>query len=265
MINFYGLATVSLRLNDREELWIGDVSWAHGTELSIEAPAALVIKALGEEKLIAVAQPDVSVPDLWTGETWPGSVEFLVRPTIEDDAISAVSMASVPAIPMPLDVIEGIIRSEGIFSMPTLYAMSEDDGFVATMMLDSDQGLYVRYSSMWHLLTDDNVVDGLNATEVSAAALDMFDQFDRAGQLVNVGSMQTPEGEEAGVDVLGLGATPGGAPEGLVATVATLEVPHFESAEDLPAVLQAAVENPELRWWAERRMKALGLDAEVPW
>lgn len=37
------------------------------------------------------------------------------------------------------------------------------------------------------------------------------------------------------------------------------------SPEDVPTAIAAAIDNPDLRWWVERRIESLGLDVEVPW
>jgi hypothetical protein len=43
------------------------------------------------------------------------------------------------------------------------------------------------------------------------------------------------------------------------------DVPLLATAEDLPAAIAAAQIDPELQWWVERRAKALGLEADLPW
>jgi hypothetical protein len=39
----------------------------------------------------------------------------------------------------------------------------------------------------------------------------------------------------------------------------------LDSVDDLTAAIAAAVEDPELRWYVERRVQALGLEASLPW
>jgi hypothetical protein len=121
--------------------------------------------------------------------------------------------------------------------------------------------MYVRYSGAWHPIVDEDVVDGLNAAETAETSVDMFDQFDRAGQLVHITAMPTKDPLGPGVSMI--------ADETPVSVTAaaplTLEVPDLDTDDDLPGAIQAAVENPDLRWWVERRMKALGLTAELPW
>jgi hypothetical protein len=57
--------------------------------------------------------------------------------------------------------------------------------------------------------------------------------------------------------------------EGLVSSAwgdGTDEVPKLASVDDLPQAVQAAMDNPDLRWWVERRVKAMGLEhPEFPW
>jgi hypothetical protein len=54
--------------------------------------------------------------------------------------------------------------------------------------------------------------------------------------------------------------------EGVVAAAWGDDIPKLRSADDLPQAIQAAVDNPDLRWWVERRAKAMGLEhPEFPW
>lgn len=257
MKKFPGLATAVVG----KTTWIGYIHWEDGPATGAESPAVLVCRAMIDEKYFPITVPETPTDFLWQGTIYDSGVPgipYVVRPTTESDAIGSVPFTGFPAIPYPIPVMEYILSPEG-FHVPNLYALSEDDGFVATMLLNSDAGLYVRASNAWHLLTDDDVVDGLNVTEVIDASLDMFDQFDRAGQLVHVTAM-TPIGTEfvplrEAVDT----------PEPVLAALPTLDVPRLTGADDLPEAIQAAADNPELQWWVERRIKALGIEAELPW
>jgi hypothetical protein len=258
---FYGLATTIISRPEGDEVRIGYVSEDTGANMGLEAPIVLTNFAMGEDRYMTLSQLDTSVQGMWRGVSWPSEYTVVVRPTQEADAVNAESMSAGPHIPLPLDVIAAIHSPEGSL-MPTLWAMSEDDGFVATMMLNSDTGLYVRYSGQWHPITDDDVVDGLNVTEVDGAALDMFDQFDRAGQLVHVSAMYK-DGQPVDTSTLVTGTAED---ETIItASVDTKDVPVLDSEDDLPDAIQAAVSNPDLQWWVERRALGLGLQTDFPW
>jgi len=244
--------------------WIGYATYDTGANIGeYAAPFILIVSAMGEDKWFTLSEIDTSMQGTWLAQAWPDRFPVTVRLTDESDAVDAVTMSGGLAIPLPMELLVALHSNEGA-TVPNLYAMSEDDGFVATMMLNSDTGLYVRYSSQWHKITDDDVVDGLNVTEVDGAALEMFDQFDRAGQLVHVTAMYKDGQPVQNYEVVPEGPAPVG--EGpVIAAMTTKPVPMLSSAEDLPAALEAAEANPDLRWWVERRILALGLESELPW
>lgn len=263
MSTFRGLATVII--GDRaipDVAWIGSASSDAGVNLGRSAPVVLIIEAMDDAKVVELTDLDTSVPGNWTGRTWPDEQPVVVRPTLESDAIISTTMSGMPSVPMPLDVIGSIHASNGVFTMPTLWAMTDDDGFVVTMMLNSDTGLYVRFASAWHRLVDDDVVDGLSVVEVDDSSLEMFDQFDRAGQLVHVSAMSQggmPIPDEV------LQEPDPDAPVAVVSAAQLKEMPALASADDLPLAIAQAQADPELQWWVERRVKALGLSASLPW
>lgn len=180
-----------------------------------------------------------------------------VRNTIPDDALTAISMGGCPKIPMPVAVLAYMHLVE--FNVPHLYALSEDDGFVATMMLSTDSGIYIRYDSQWHEIMDEEAIDGLNVTEVADTALATFDEYDKAGQLVQADAMMRPDGSPVQVNVTA------GAAEAVTAG-ALLAVPQLLSRDDLDGAITAAVDDPGLQWWVSRRVRALGFaDVALPW
>ena len=260
------LSTTVIDQGGREQLWIGYASYDTGANVGgfTGTPLILVVQAMNEEKWFTLSEIDTSIQGTWLCTAWPDEFPVTVRLTQESDAVSAVSMSGGLAIPLPLELLVALHSNEGA-TVPNLYAMSEDDGFVATMMLNSDTGLYVRYSSQWHKITDDDVVDGLNVTEVDGANLEMFDQFDRAGQLVHVSAMYKDGLPVQTYDIVPEGPLPVGEAPIMASGLATKQVPMLSSADDLPAAIEAANENPDLRWWVERRILALGLESDLPW
>lgn len=198
-------------------------------------------------------------PGMWTGRVASSESvgpAITIRPTVEADAVGVFE----PSIPLPLAVISELL-SGGALTMPKLWAMSDDDGFVATMMLDSGAGLYVRYSGGWHRIIDADAVDGLTVTEVDDASLDMYDQFDRAGQMVALSAMYSG-GQPVMAEMLTEGSPATPVPP---APSETREVPLLSSAADLDSAIDAAIGDEGLQWYVERRALALGLEAEFPW
>lgn len=258
---FSALATIRARRPWGTETWIGFVSEDTGANMGLNAPIILTNTALGEERYVELSELVTSGP-IWYGKTWEQNFPVTVRPTTENDAVSAISMSGGPRIPLPVPVLAAIHQSNGEFNMPTLWSMSDDDGFVVTMMLATDVGLYVRFSNQWHLLSNDDVVDGLSVHEVDGAALDMFDQFDRAGQLVHTSAMKN-NGHPIDLDAL---VSSDALPKPVVAAVAT-EQPELklQSAEDLPDAIAAAGDDAVLQWWVATRVRALKIEADLPW
>lgn len=243
-----------------EETWIGSIlDWEAGDGV----PYVATLYAMSDARWFPMTQLDEVAPLMWQGRlaTMDGDDgdRFIIRPTVEADAVSSITMSGMPSVPMPLDVISSIHASNGEFQMPTLWAMSDDEGFVATLMLNSDAGLFVRYSGGWHRILDEDAVDGLNVTEVDDAALEMFDQFDRAGQMVALSSMPQ-NGKPVPAAVQGEPDIPGGQPEPVIR-----DVPVLASAADLPEAIIAAGDDSGLQWYVERRAKALGLSSDFPW
>lgn len=269
-------ATLIIRRRNVDEVWIGErIKIEH--EPTGNPPATLVLEAMGEQRIWPLESDPVDAGGEWTGQLLDSEVTFHTRGTLPRDAESSVTMEGFPRIPMPVDLL-AYIHSTGDHTMPDLFALTDDDGFVATMMLSAPTGLYVRYASMWHAVTDPDVVDGLTVHEVAPAALELFDARERAGQLPNVSAMQALEGGDLGIvptndPVDTVESAPFAeddeqvAPTETVMTAsgATIAVPQLRTPEDVPAALSAAAENPDIQWWVERRLKVLGIEADLPW
>lgn len=255
--------TIAITRADGDELWIGSkATWRTGDYCPID----LELHGKNETRWFPLTELEEVAPDMWSGRIQtdtPDGPRVMIRPTVETDAMSAITTFAFPHIPIPLDVLSEYLNHDGAF-MPTLWAMSDDDGFVVTLMLNSDAGLYVRYANAWLRLNDPDVIDGLNVTEVDASSLDMFDQFDQAGQMVGLSAMRF-KSQPVDTDlVTGQGNVT--APTVVESTIAEVKtVPVLSSAADLTAAIAAAAEDESLQWYVERRAAALGLDADFPW
>lgn len=181
----------------RGEYWIGDrieIEVVEGPG-DYSPPWVLLVKGMGDERSFPVRSWIEVVDGIWAGELWTddGSVgpSFDVRPTMPTDAAVAVSFTGLPRMPLPLDVISYYHRSDGTFSEYRLHALTDDEGFVVTLLLSAPTGLYVRYSSMWHPVTDNTAIENLNVHEVEAGAVDLFDGHERRDRLPNITEIQS--------------------------------------------------------------------------
>jgi hypothetical protein len=256
MMKFAGMATLIIDALGGEVAWVAD-------ELRIDdqktmgsaSPLVARFQIDDFEKHVALTSIDQSAPGYWTGVSWPNERNVVIRSTVESDAVLAHNIHS--TMPLPLAVMSYLVG--GMAPPPKLFALSDDDGFVVTMMLDSEAGLYLRFSGQWFPLVED-AVDGLGLTEVDHDALDMFDQLDRAGKITHVGAMpKSPTAELVSAAAVTPSIT------AALGREAVIDVPRLDSAEDLPSAIAFADQTPEFRWWVERRAKAMGLAAEFPW
>lgn len=252
---FQGTPVTVIFRNERQHAIFSKVECVAGDPGNSPWALECYYGSTGEYRKFAVTEVDQTSPNYWIAKSAPGEVHITVRLTDESDVLNSITVQA--SIPLPPDVISALMEPN--FNMPTLYAMSEDDGFVATMMLSSDTGMYMRYSGEWHTLNPD-AIDGLNVTEVEGAALDMFDQFDRAGQLVNISAM--PRATNEFPPNVGLGTTTGPV---AASSAVLMDVPEIITEDDARDAIEAAKDIPELQWFVARRIKVLGLNVEVPW
>lgn len=274
-MKFPGLATLVIHTKN-PSYWIGTIATDEIEAADADVPYVLRIDFCGTRRQRALDILDTSGA-VWSGIRHEdemnigGPVAMTVRSTVPDDALVAYSMGICPKIPLPVSVLAYMHNVE--FNVPHLYALSEDDGFVATMMLDTDSGIFIRYSNQWHEIVDEDVVDGLNVSEVNDASLAMFDQYDNAGQLVALTSFINAQGEPVEGPRFAAPVTTSTSISAAVAATTAAgisadvrDVPRLLSRDDVADAITAAVANPELQWWVSRRVKALGFsDVTLPW
>lgn len=163
-----------------------------------------------------------------------------------------------------------------------IMAMTEDDGTVVTLIKrDPKAGAVYRHDGKWEPLVDPTVLDNLTFVGVTASAEAVYDRYLSDDKLVNIGHyfpsadgpfwphpVQAYDEPETAAEVAA--ATEGGGDEDEVGEETVAEDPLAASAvlnsvEDLPDAIAAAVLDPNLRWYVERRVAALGLEADLPW
>lgn len=181
--------------------------------------------------------------------------------------------------PLPIELMEA--NTLGRTIVPNLAALYDDDGYVVTLMLWSDIGIYLRFSSAWWLMPpnqDPDPIDGLNIIDLDDGAIDLYDNADLEGLMISVGALPLAEGET--LDGIELNERPLEAEaeelttsgDTVLAAAATktrriISLRPIRSAADVPTAIQAAAEDPTWRWYVEKRITALGLDGkvEIPW
>lgn len=152
-------------------------------------------------------------------------------------------------------------------------AMTDDDGVVITLYQnDEEHGGVIRSSGEWIPLTDPTVIEDLAFVGVQDSAVDLYDKHVADDKLVPI-KFYAPTAEGPyWTDVIPLSddelvpdpedaeeETETEEEEPVAASVA------LDSAEDLDEAIAAAAVDPDLRWWVERRVAALGLEAGLPW
>lgn len=153
------------------------------------------------------------------------------------------------------------------FKIPDgVMAMTDDDGVVITLYQnDPEHGGVIRHSGAWVPLTDPTTLAELAFVGVQASAVDLYDEHEAMEHLVPI-KFYTPTAEgpywtEAiplNDDEL-VDDEEEATAEPLAASLT------INSADDLTAAIAAAVEDPDMRWYVERRVAALGLEADLPW
>src|SRR5690606_296757 len=113
-------------------------------------PWVVTIAANGEVRSFPVESWEKLAPGIVAGALWGGpegglAERFTVRPTSHRDAELSIALKGAGVdIPLPVELIAHYHSpSGGTTPMPELYALSDDEGFVVTMLLSAPTGLYV--------------------------------------------------------------------------------------------------------------------------
>lgn len=223
-------------------------------EHNLDGFEELVYRGGGVVRELPIGEMRVDVIGRWEFTTAPNGVKVVVRPYEEDDAVASPQLNS--RIPLPRDLVAAALRG---YSVKTeIEALVDDDGYVRTLLLVNDAGLYVRYAGAWHPVTDESQIDGFNSVPVLDSAIDLYDPFDQAGQLVSINSMPTTQPTEAEPPA-------GGTATAVTAAAVADAMIEIETARDVPRAVEIAEKVPKYRWYVERRVRALGVPIALPW
>jgi hypothetical protein len=175
------------------------------------------------------------------------------------DPYDAVMM-SPAGVPQPLAVVQAHVLRGGALA-DSLDAVVAGDNTVATLMLETGMGTFVRYGGDWQLLRDDSgSLDDMSLVSVAPGALNVWDAADSAGSTISVfdlplvGDDGQPINPEPQVDV-----------ETAAAIAASgVSIPQVDTAEDLDLGIRYANAHPEARWYVTKRARALSASGRIP-
>lgn len=183
--------------------------------------------------------------------------EAAAEPETEEDevVVSAAEDAPTNAVPGP---------ASQIMSGATM-AMVSDAGTVVTLFRADEEGnFFVRHDGNWQPLADTDVLADLAFVGVQESAVDLYDERLASGNLAPIKYYPpSPEGPYWPELVDDVSDESVEAPEDEEEPVTASIV--VNSASDLDIAIAAALHNPDLRWFVERRIAALGLKASLPW
>jgi hypothetical protein len=175
------------------------------------------------------------------------------------DPYDAVMM-SAAGVPQPLMVVQAHVIRGGALA-DSLDAVVAADNTVATLMLETGMGTFVRYGGDWQLLRDDSgSLDDMNLVSVAPGALNVWDAADGAGQTISVFDLPLK-----GDDGEAINPEPDTDIETAAAIAASgVSIPAIGTEEDLDLGIRYANNHPEARWYVTKRARALAASARIP-
>lgn len=143
-----------------------------------------------------------------------------------------------------------------------LSAVVMPDNTVATLMLETGLGVYVRYLGDWQLLNpQSNALEDAELVDVGPGALAVWDAADTSGSTITVFDLPT---NVNGEQVLPADVLPQVSLTGEPAVSTGEQIPVIASAADVQAGIAMARRNPLIRWYVRKRADALGEGHRVP-
>lgn len=185
------------------------------------------------------------------------------------DPYDAVYLAPVPGIAQPISAVRAAVLSGGSLAQE-LDAVVAADNTIATLMLETSVGTFVRYSGDWQLLRgDSDSLEDLSLVAVGAKAVDIFDAADSAGQTIRISDLPIPSSADDGTDFM---QQPGEVSKSDLDTGVDVDgiqasgafIPMVASVEDLDLAIRYAHTHPETRWYVAKRAQALEASARIP-
>lgn len=174
------------------------------------------------------------------------------------DPYDAVKM-SPAGVPQPLSVVQAEVIRGGALAQ-SLDAVVAADNTVATLMLETGLGTFVRYSGDWQQLSEDSgALEDMALVTVGSGALAVWDAADSAGVTISVFDLPVPSAGDEDIN-------PEAVDEPTVAAMAAsgVQIPQIGRVEDLDLGIRYGDIHPNSRWYVTKRARALGASARIP-
>jgi hypothetical protein len=176
------------------------------------------------------------------------------------DPHDAIWMAPNAGVPQPLQAVQAHVIRGGVLA-DSLDALVAADNTVATLMLETGMGTFVRYSGDWQLLSDDTgALEDLAVVAVAPGAVSVWDAADSAATTLSIFDLPRP-GDDGSV----LQPEPVVDVETTAAIAASgVSIPQVCCVEDLDLGIRYANAHPEARWYVTKRARALAASGRIP-
>jgi hypothetical protein len=209
-----------------------------------------------DDRINGVILTSVTDEGDWVTGTDAEGQQYRFRPLDPYDAV----MMSAAGVPQPLSVVQAHVLRGGALA-DSLDAVVAADNTVATLMLETGMGTFVRYGGDWQLLRDDSgSLDDMNLVSVAPGALQVWDAADGAGQTLSVFDLPLK-----GDDGEAINPEPDTDIETAAAIAASgISIPAIGTEEDLDLGIRYANSHPEARWYVTKRARALAASARIP-
>lgn len=182
------------------------------------------------------------------------------RVIVRDPVPSDVVAAGWSTFTWPIELIYAVLRGETpMMTDPDMHALVDAKGNVMTLVLMTGDGVYARYSGLWHRVSDLSALDGGTTVQVDAdTAVSLYDEADTRGQQVPI--VAFPEVDQADAAAAGAASS---LPPITASGMATL--PVIATASDVPSAVALGESDPSVRWYVEKRARALDPAVVFPW
>ena len=142
---------------------------------------------------------------------------------------------------------------------PEMHALVDVKGNVMTLVMMTDDGVFARYSGLWHRVSDMSSLDGGSMVIVDGpSAVSLYDEADTRGQQIPIVAFPDVDEQEAAR----AGETSSVPP---VTASGMVTLPIIATASDIPQAVSAGEADPSVRWYVEKRARALDPAVEFPW
>jgi hypothetical protein len=278
---------------------------SYGKSPENESPYVAEVWTNGEVHFVPLSAIEHEKTGYLIATPWPDEGQVHIRETLPSDAVLSANVPSGIPLPLEVisTMVAEPINAWSSHVEVTMHAACDDDGFVSTMLLVAPSGMYARYDAAWIEVSNPDLFDGLNLFDVEDGALSVYDEYDQTSGMIHVGMLPLSDEEDADrvprptpvpgpVDESDLVATapvtttpdeidetppppatptevatvpqpPGPAP--LTSAAMITSPSQIKSIDDVPGAITAAAANPGIRWFVERRARALGYTEEFPW